>query len=221
MMAPGNSYQDASLASLHPDRAFSPDPRRLLHYIQARSHKTIAIQSQFPGEGKTPLTKVLAECALHSAGLRVLVIDAVSNALDESSFKDFSPHSAVDNQSAPSIEVMVAKSLREGSALVNSPPADSPDPDTSRLISASDFQVGAYIRSVSDKHDLILIDCCSFASVTPDNLHPSILAHYSDSSLLVLSPQSLEQKALVSLKALITHQQLSPLGFVFNQKGCQ
>jgi Mrp family chromosome partitioning ATPase len=215
MKKSGDNKLAPSLASGIFQIASLPDSRRLLHLIREQNVKTLAIQSQFGGEGKTFIAALLAEGAFRFIDLRVLVIDAVSSFLEDTFFKGRPP----TPPGKSGIDVVVAKALDKGALLSTTLGAEiHPEKDTDSP-SPSDFNLCAYIRSVRDTYDLILIDCPPYDSIRPHDLHPAIIARHSDSSLIVTSPRSLKQSALVSLKALITHYNLVPLGMVFNGGG--
>ena len=190
-----------------------PESRRLLHLIQTRNLKIIAIHSQFRGEGKTFVTAMLAESAWRFAERRVLIIDAVSSNRGQSFFKHQLP-------STTQIDVILAKTLRADGHL-SSAKTSAQEPNQSHDVTASDFDIGEYLGAVRDTYDLILIDCCPLTSITSEELHPAIISWHSDACIVVTAPRSLRQGDLVSLKALLKHHNLVPIGVVFNAGGQQ
>jgi Mrp family chromosome partitioning ATPase len=192
-----------------------PESRRLLHFIREQNVKTLAIQSQFGGEGRTFLTALLAEGAFRFIDLRVLIIDTVSSFLEDTFFKG----RPATPPAASAIDVVVAKTLGKEALFSKTLGGENQPEKNNNHPPPSDFNLCAYIRSVRDTYDLILIDCPPYDSIRAHDLHPAIIARHSDSSLMVTSPRSLKQSALVSLKALISHYKLAPLGVVFNGGG--
>ena len=211
----GDAPQDTSAASRLSICASLPECRRLVHLIRARHLQTVAIHSQFPGEGKTFLTAVLAESAFRFADFRVLIIDAVSTVKEESFFTDKSPSPS----GIAKIDVTLAKTLRKDQQLSHTPHDVGREGHMSYRVEASDFDVGTYVATVRDNYDLILIDCCSLTAITSHELHPAILACHSDSNLIVTATHRLKRRALTSLKVLIAHHNLAPLGVVYNGGG--
>ncbi len=193
-----------------------PESRRLLHLIQTRKLKIIAIHSQFRGEGKTFVTAMLAESAWRFAERRVLIIDAVSSNRGQSSFKYPVPLTT----QKPKIDVILAKNIRADGHLSSTMPSEQ-ESNESHHVTASDFDIGEYLGAVRDTYDLILIDCCPLTSITSEDLHPAIISWHSDACIVVTAPRSLRQGDLVSLKALLKHHNLVPLGVVFNAGGQQ
>ena len=213
----GDAPQDTSVASRLSACASLPECRRLVHLIRARHLQTVAIHSQFAGEGKTFLTALLAESAFRFADFRVLIIDAVSTVKEESFFSDKSPSSS----GIAKIDVTLAKTLRKEQQLTHTPHSVCREGHMPYRVGVSDFDVGTYVATVKNSYDLILIDCCSLTAITSHELHPAILACHSDSNLIVTAAHRLKRRALTSLKILIAHYNLALLGVVCNGGGRQ
>lgn len=198
-----------------------PESRALLHRIRSahdeRRAKSILILSQFPREGRTFLTSVLAEAAVTLFSQRVLIVDTDSTDLAHAPYFTYLGRDRSEGPGDPlepaSIEVAIAKRIRhQGTNETQSHPAHE---ETLDLL--PDFDVGAYLTAVRDQYDLVLIDGCALSSVGRATLHPAILSVYSDSTILVVSPRSIERNALRSMQGLLAQHRIRPFGIVHNR----
>lgn len=163
---------------------------------------------------------MLAQAAVTLLGQRVLIVDIESSS-PRPPTRSLSPDRssrACPLQEAGALDVVSAKTLGHDSPS-SRPEVNRSDPNLESLsnTTTSDFDVGTYITSVHEHYDLILIDGCSLRAVDQNTFHPWILACYTDSIIVVISPASIDRRALTSLKQEIAQQRAQPLGFVFNQ----
>lgn len=196
--------------------------RQLLHTIRSRQSemgiKSILILSQYPREGKTFLSSVLAEAASSLLHQRVLIVDTASTAPTESPYRDYlrsnqSMTAGSDHKTPGSIDIVLAKQVRHNRN------SDFPKDTASQGVAGvtSDFEVGAYLTAIREQYNLVLVDGCALDLVGRDSLHPSILASHSDASLVVTSSRSIQRHSLTAMKQLLTKNRICPLGFVHNQ----
>lgn len=201
-----------------------PDCRHIVHYIRMaqneRGVKSVLLLSQFQKEGKTFFAAMLAAAASRLLHQRVLVVDAVFACPQESTLYNLlhlHSDNLIDkqNKSAGLIDIVLAKQIlfdRASGGYTYST-------NTQGSHSASDFEIGEYLVSARNNYDLILIDGCALNTLQKDSLHPSILAFYSDATIVVASSRGLARSSLESLKRILSHQQICPFGLVFNRGG--
>lgn len=207
--------------SLSPGVFSFAECRYLLHQVHSaqreRDIKSILFLSQFPREGKTFVASVLAKAAVSLLGQRVLIVDTDSSNRS-TSHSNPSPERPQTQVEGGALHVVAAKRLRH--------PNRSEHTERNRTgrniesvpsANTSDFEVGAYLATARENYDLILIDGCSLRAVDRNDFHPWILARYSDSIIVVISPASSDRDALAALKQEVSYHHEHPLGFVFNQ----
>lgn len=198
-----------------------PECRSLLHRIHSAQHernaKSILILSQFPQEGRTFLTSVLAEAAIRLFSQRVLIVDTDSTDVAHSPYFTYlgrdRSEGAGDPPEPASIEIAIAKRIRhQGTNETQPHPAHEETLDL-----PPDFAVGGYLTAVREEYDLVLIDGCALSSVGRTTVHPAILSVHSDITILVVSPPSIERNALRSMQGLLAQHRIRPFGFVHNR----
>lgn len=178
--------------------------------------KTVAVISNFPGEGKTFLTSALALGFSRLLHKRVLVINTVSQTHHGSVLAEhlLGPHSqqglrqraSASDQSPGAIDLISTKSIvGEGKNEHDS----------------ADFQIGPYIDTFRDNYDVIFFDTCALSKVKKTNIDPIIISKHTDASVLVLSKRSLKRDVLNKVKSELQRRHIFPklLGTIFNCKG--
>lgn len=201
-----------------------PECRYLLHQVcstqDEKGIKSILILSQFPKEGRTFLTSVLAVAASELLKRRVLIVDTLSDSLAASPFYHaLDTHQSGDQEprTVRSDGVNIALARRVSHNGCSTSRRDERNEGGEIVPTIPDFEVGDYLRSAREYYDLILIDGCALRAIERDTLHPSILAFHSDSTIIVASARGIERNALASLKELLSRHHIHPLGLVFNQ----
>jgi Mrp family chromosome partitioning ATPase len=199
---------------------------RILRAQNEKGVKSLAVLSQFPGEGKTVLISVLAVGYMTLLEKKVLILDLVSQTRDESFYfrKVLERPAVPENETRRTgrIDLITSEGLSKAAlppdALGNidiHPQLRSETPV--HPYDAADFQIGPFIKSIRGFYDLILIDTCSLTSASKDNFDPIILAQHVDSTIVVGSPQSMDRDTLASLTRQLKRYQIEPLGIVVDQ----
>lgn len=173
--------------------------KRLLSQVRTAEERagvrSIALLSEFPREGRTFFTSVLALGYASLLRRRVAIVDTVTprgkNALKSWAPTQYPLHSDLI-----------------GSLHVQDVARD-----------ASDFQIAEYITSLERDYDLILLDTCSFQTSNDYTMDPLIIAHHSDSALFLTSKRSLGKDQLLRLRREVNRWQIDILGTVHNEGG--
>jgi hypothetical protein len=92
--------------------------------------------------------------------------------------------------------------------------ADLP-PDRSTM----DFHIRYLLDAVRAQYDLILLDTCAMALAGREDMDPVVLAKQAEAALLVLSPLSVERKAVREIRALFERGQVEIIGSIYNPGG--
>lgn len=185
--------------------------KRLLDQIATtldrEGYKSLAVLSEFPGEGKTFFVSVLALGYSTLLNKRVLIINTgnqtQSNTLHletvyRAHAKTF-PGLKNNNTTDPTIDVV-------------SPHAGNENEE----FESSDFQVGQYIRAARDSYHLILSDTCALSITNRKNVDPVVIARHSDSSILITSQRSLHRPEIASIKNRLAHWKIPLMGVIHN-----
>lgn len=208
-----NSAADSSPSKVQPANAYSailPEVRRIVNCLCSRQNTSIAIMSQFPHDGRSLVTGILAETAAYFSNKNVLVISACDNSalVSKHEIQRFSNDQPGRTITTAHIRVLFGPA--EPSALHTFTESH----DSESLI-IPEHAFGDYLEAVRPQHDLILIDCCSLSSISTRDPHPAIINSLVDSTLLVLSQQSLSRSALLSLKEMMRLYSIRPIGLLY------
>jgi Mrp family chromosome partitioning ATPase len=168
--------------------------KRLLSQIRSAEEvagvRSIAIMSEFPREGKTFFTSVLALGYASLLKRRVAIVDTVTPRRK----RDWAP------MQYPLHGDFI------GSLHVNDVTPD-----------ASDFQIGEYIATLERDYDLILLDTCSLAAANEFRMDPFIISSHADAALFLTSKRSLGKDQLIRLRRDVSRWKINVLGTVHNE----
>jgi Mrp family chromosome partitioning ATPase len=197
----------------------TPECRHLIHLIRHAqtntASKTVLLLSQFPKEGRTFVSALLALAAASLLRKRVLVVDTAHLHPTDSLFQ----HLLIQNEQSSdgAIELALAKRIERVTHSKLDTEAPIVPEDLSALV--PDFAAANYIQRSRESYDFIIIDGCALQSVNTDTLHPAILAQHSDLRILVASSRSIERNSLNGMRGLLAQYGIRPTGVVFNRGG--
>ena len=173
--------------------------KRLLSQVRTAEEKagarSIALMSEFAGEGKTFFTSTLALGYASLLKRRVAIVDTVSPR-SEAGKKNWAP-------TQYPLHMDYIGSLHVSDV--------APD--------ATDFQIAEYIAALERDYDLVLIDTCSLADSNSHSMDPLIIAHHADAALFVTSRRSLGKEQLLDLRREVKRWDINVLGTVHNEGG--
>jgi Mrp family chromosome partitioning ATPase len=183
--------------------------KRLMNQIavaQSRmDFKSLAVLSEYPGEGRTFFVAAMALAYAKYLPSRVLIVDTASRGSGQ-----LQHFQCVMGMHLP--QTMQSKGLIEPGVvdLVAMNEKQAPTADH------SDFQIRQYIASLQDRYDLVIVDTCALSSVSRGKIDPVIVAQHVDTSILITSELSLERETLARIKRRLQRYGIEPLGTVFN-----
>lgn len=203
-----------------------PAYKRLLNQVVAaqdkQSVRSLAVLSEFPGEGKTFFVSVLALGFASFLRKRVLIMDTISQTRNESFYMgtilggEVSDVEGVPGRGRPgSIDLITTRNLRR-QIRIHGEPIDIHEEGEEDLYDTADFQIGPFITALAPSYDLILLDTCAMSEVTKENIDPIILAQQADASILVTSPESLDKQLLSKVSSDLRRSNIRLLGTIFN-----
>ncbi len=183
--------------------------KRLINQIltaQSRSgFKSLAVLSEFPGEGKTFFIAALALAYVRFLPSRVLVVNTVRQTRNRALFLE-----SILGMHVP--ETQAGKGLMEpGRIDLLTTDGNEPGP-----FDSSDFHVASWIEEAAERYDVVLVDTCSMASVGADNIDPIIVARHVDASVLLTSGRSIDRTTLIRIKRRLRRYGIRPLGTIYN-----
>lgn len=207
--------------------------KRLLDQIhtlqETQDLKSLAVLSEFAGEGKTFLISVLALGYASFLRKRVLIMDTISQTRDESFYLTnvLGSQLMMDGQGEGTdkgiIDLITSRSLYRQIQLyeqhepIPALEAELPVPYDERFgYENSDFQIGSFVASLYDSYDLILLDTCALKDVEKENLDPIILAKQAGAAILVTSQRSLERSTMGKIKKELQRSNVTLVGTIFN-----
>jgi Mrp family chromosome partitioning ATPase len=198
--------------------AYLPDARRIIDKICSAHVRSIAIVSQFPGEGKTLVAATLAIAISRLTGGRVLLVDAAL-ATRPGHYPDAQAHQALPyRELTEGVSVVFAACVSGHSPAAPSCPPSS-DPDLSRLLTGvSDFDLLNFISKSKADFKIVLIDTCAFTTMSRNTFHPAVIARRVEGTLVVTSPDGMKRTALTNLKQLLERETIRPIGFIVNRE---
>ena len=183
--------------------------KRLINQIlsaQAKSgFRSLAVLSEYPGEGKTFFVAALALAYARLLPSRVLVVNTVVQPRSRGLFLE-------------SILGMHAPVSRQTRGLVEPGRVDliTTHGDDFGPFDSSDFHVASYIEGLASRYDVVLVDTCAMSAAEKENIDPIIVAKHADTSVLVTSPRSLDRSSLNRVKRKLRRYGIRPLGTVYN-----
>lgn len=183
--------------------------KRLINQIvTAQSHtgfRSLAVLSEYRGEGKTFFVAALALAYARFLPSRVLMVNTVSQPRGGGLFLESilgmhapESHSRRGLVEPGRVDLITTRGSEGG-------PFDS-----------SDFHVASYIEGLASRYDVVLIDTCAMSEAGKDNVDPIIVAKHADTSVLVTSPRSVDRSTLTQLKRKLRRYGIQPLGTVYN-----
>ncbi len=208
-----------------------PQCKRLINRIftaqKTNNFKSVAVISQFPEEGKTVFTAVLALGFHMFLDKRVLIMDTVSQTRDESFYyRGLLGHSLLELDQKKKQSCIDLITTRNVGSKIRFQHLQTPDKSTEVEIPdfnqdqdsdvTSDFKLCGFIESMKSNYDLILLDTCALSTANKYNFDPLILAQHADTSILVTTPRSLDRGLLKELTQELRRYNVSSLGMVVN-----
>ncbi len=186
------------------DVRFKRTLNQILAFQSDTQFKSLAIMSEYPGEGKTFIVSALALAYARFLNSRVLIVDTIDQ--PESNTLHF--------------QSILGQHLPEGRVSQNSEPGLidllSTSNDYPELRQASDFQLGNYIKSVQSRYDIVLFDTCAISAASRMTIDPVILGQFVDYAVLVTSTQSLQKRVLIRVTKTLQSNRVNLLGALFN-----
>lgn len=179
-----------------------PEFKRILLDIDIsltdRGTKILSVLSMFPREGKTFVIAALAMGSAKLLGKRVLIVDCVSHA-KEDSFISTLLSGVRSEESTGLIDVVTAQSL------------------TGVQAKQADFRLRPALATLAASYDRIFIDTGAVhASVEPE-IDPVIIARQSEATIVVTSPYSLHRTAVMDLREQITASGVPVIGTIYSE----
>ncbi len=168
--------------------------------------RSVAILSEFAGEGKTFFAAALALAYAKYLVGRVLIVDTVRQPNNHTLY-----HKAIRGQYAPDTlqsQPDVSPGLVD---LLTTGETEAAAHGT------SDFILCSYIDTIKHRYDLVIVDTCAMAGANKDNIDPIIAARHIDTSILITSNRSVERVALDNIKRKFEQYSISVLGTIFNR----
>lgn len=187
-----------------------PQSKRLLDqiiFLQGKTQfKTLSILSCLPSEGRSFVALVLAAGYATLLNKQVLLVDAVQETRGRTLL----------------IEKIMKSSLErlpsEGAERAGSLDLLSTRSALSARAESTDFYLPSFVDRARDDYDLIIYDTCPLYFSEPGNMDPVILSRRSDACLLLTSPKSANQLALLRrLAEDLKRWQLPVIGAIFNR----
>ncbi len=180
-----------------------PEFKRLLTQVSSlhekRRFRTLAVLSEFTGEGKSFCTAALALGFAKLLRKRVLILDASFQPSDKALFAEtVYGEDGGPEVSTGSIQFLSTRSNDNGHTDI------------------SDFQMGNYLASLRNQYDLILLDTCAMADVQPMNMDPVVIARNADECVLVTSQRSMDRDLLERISSDLKRWEIRLLGAIFN-----
>ena len=167
--------------------------------------RSLAVLSEFPGEGRSFFVSGLALAYARYLPSRVLIVDSVNQTVGKCLYLE-----SVLGVHEP--ELVGGRSLAEPGRI----DLVSTRTNGSGSYDSSDFQIGRYVEAMRDRYDVIIVDTCSLNSVGQHYIDPVIIAHQVDATILVTSLRSYERPILQRIKQKLKRYGIVPLGTVFN-----
>lgn len=206
------------------DYIHHPAFKRLLNHVAQRQDefrvKSLAVISEYPGEGKTFFTSALALGYAAFMQKRVLVVDTVCESREQSYYigRVTGSPDRRSNKNGGSIELITSHTIHQEIYLHHShePNQQVQRPVTGGYYSA-DFQMRDVIVALSPTYDIILVDTCALSNVAKSSFDPIVLAQQVDGVILVNSHKSLEKDAINRLKSELNQSRIKVIGTIFNQ----
>lgn len=204
-----------------------PAYKRLLNQVVAAQDKqnvrSVAVLSEFPGEGKTFFVSVLALGFATFLRKRVLIMDTISQTRNESFYMGtILGHEASDVEGMPgrgrpgAIDLITTRNLRRQIRVHTETLEFEEGEGDDDVYDTADFQIGPFITALAPSYDLILLDTCALSEVTKDNIDPIILAQQADASIVVTSRESLDRQILNKISNDLKRSSIRLLGTIFN-----
>ena len=214
------SILDARTLKHKASEAFShPESRQVIDRILRSQVRSLAVVSQFPGEGKTFVSTMLAAGISRFASRRVLLIDSVSSGKSVQALPDGGGDLLIDPLYTSRVDTVVARNIYEHRKR-NTEVSDSLRPTSAGAeADVSDFDLLAFIASNLGSYGLVLVDTCALTSVSSETFHPAIIASHVEGVLVVLSPQGMQRTALAALRGALNREGIRPIGFVVTAGG--
>lgn len=202
--------QAGQVRSLLDDYIKRTEFKRLINQVVMaqvkQGFRSLAVLSEFSGEGRTFFAAALALAYARYLIGRVLIADTVRQPRNQTLYyrairgqyrpESFQPRAEV----APGLIDLLSTSETEAAAQ-----------------GTSDFLLCSYIDSIKHRYDLVIVDTCAMSEVSQENIDPIVAARHVDTSILLTSQRSGERTLLLTLKRRLEQYQIPVLGTVFNR----
>lgn len=168
--------------------------------MDRQGHRSLAVLSELPGEGKTFLSAALALGFSTLMGKRVLVLNTTNQP---------------QNKALHLETVFRAKNKsKEGHRGID---MISPYEEEGALpMESTDFALGEYIRGVRTEYDVIISDTCALSVNNKNNIDPIVISRHADASILVTSARSLDRKVAQATRERLAQWNVSLMGVIHN-----
>ena len=221
--------KESNVKEIFFDYIRDPAFKRLLNQIiisqEEENFKSIAVISEYPGEGKTFFISVLALGLASFLKKRVLIMDTISQTRNESFYissvlenEQVIQDEDSDDSNRGVIDLITTKNLRRQAQQNKFLDYDSKtqSQDEQDDYDTADFQIGKFIKSLTPSYDIILLDTCSLSEVTKVHLDPIILAHQADAAILITSKHSIKSDVLTRIKKELKSPNIRLIGTIYN-----
>lgn len=175
------------------------DFKRLLNaLVRARARapfKSISILSEFPGEGRSFITAVLALGFSRFLGMKTLILD--THGSSQALFERLITETHHARSRAP--ELCSREQLQSSSHKTT-----------------GDFRLSSFLNDLYGRHDIIVIDSAPLSLAQTAEFDPVIVATQSHTALLVTSPRSLDREVCSRVRDELLQSEISLIGTIYN-----
>ncbi len=172
-------------------------------------YNSIAVLSEFPGEGRTFFVSALALGYALLLGRKVLVVNTATQSQYRSLFHQRVFSAAPDGPSSPPGESPVRPTIDLISPF---------DGEQQALPISSDFKLGQYIKGLKNVYDLVLYDTCALSVSNKNNVDPIVIARQADSSILLTSDRSTSRDSMALIGERFKQWNIRLMGAVHNSR---
>lgn len=206
--------------------------REVLTHQEESGARTLALVSQYAGEGRSFMAAAIALSYSQFLLKRVLVIDTVQATLRTSSvLKNYladdcyeGPRPTPPKRGVGAIEMvspellndLVGGRMRAGSMEPYLLGTTMPIERESVQHLGIDFHLGNYLDNVENRYDLIIVDTCAFSEAAHNQVDPALAAAVSHMVMLVNSARSINQESISAIQKVLTQNRISLFGSVYN-----
>jgi Mrp family chromosome partitioning ATPase len=195
-----------------------PEFKRLLFKISqttvhGKALQNFAVLSEFPGEGRSFVSAVLALGFVRILKKRVLLMSTVeqhpqnaftfgsSDYLLDASKRYYSPDIISTSSFSSYCDVHAYSSL-SGAA---------------KNIEPAEFILSPFLTALAPSYDMIILDTCPLSKIGTNNFDPIIVASFTQGALLVLGEKSISSSSLAHTKEKLSGYGVEVIGSIVNK----